>query len=238
MVTRARKRGASAGVKVPALAAGGVVHRGFALMSRVAGLASRLRRCRWASSSFIAGRGQCLVGHGRERVDDEQGGGGVWRELGPAGLAPVPASAGHAGGRRTTPPRQGRDARWRFPVHRRVEGFGACGSQQPRAAAVAGEVLPADWNLVQDRDSVVDVGQPVHSGKAGACPAGQGFEAVAGALRLGAEGAVGLAPGRDVRQLFGGDVGQQRDCRLLGPAQQCLAAGVAGARGEAVDREQ
>jgi hypothetical protein len=39
----------------------------------------------------VGGGVECLVGHGVERVEDEQRRGGVFGELGAAGLAPVPA---------------------------------------------------------------------------------------------------------------------------------------------------
>lgn len=49
-------------------------------------------------SNEVFGRGsQGFIGQWVEGVEDEQGDGGVGCELGTAGLAPVPTSAGHAG---------------------------------------------------------------------------------------------------------------------------------------------
>ena len=49
---------------------------------------------------------------------------------------------------------------------------------------------------------IIDVGEPVHAREtAGVDAPGQGFEAVAGFVRFGAEGFVGVAPGGDVGEV-------------------------------------
>jgi hypothetical protein len=48
-------------------------------------------------------------------------------------------------------------------LDRRVEGLLTAGADEPRRAAIAGEVLAAEWELVEHRDRVVDVGDPVDS---------------------------------------------------------------------------
>ena len=95
---------------------------------------------------------------------------GVLAQLGAAGLAPVPAPAGHPG---VVAPHHlagigmldHRDA-----VGCGVEGLVAGGADQPRRAGVAGQVLPAERDLVQHRDRVVAVGEPVDPGQPGRRP--------------------------------------------------------------------
>ena len=72
---------------------------------------------------------------------------------------------------------------------------------QPDRPGEAGEVLAAHRQHVADADRVVDVHQPVDARQsAGAGPLPQRVHRGRGALRLGAERAVGLPPGGDVRR--------------------------------------
>ena len=113
------------------------------------------------------------------------------------------------------------------------KGSVAGGADQPRRTGVAGQVLPAERELVQHRDRVVEVGEPVHPGQPGLRPAQQRLQAVAGALRLGAERPVGLPPRRHVRQLLHRLVAQRLAGRGLRRLQQRLAGLVARARAPA-----
>ena len=103
---------------------------------------------------LLGGGVEGLVGHGVERVEDEQGRGVSSLQLGAAGLAPVPAPAGHAG----------------VVAPHHLAGVGVLDDRDavaavskgsaPVARTVAanrrtGEVLPADRELVQHRDRVV-----------------------------------------------------------------------------------
>ena len=107
---------------------------------------------------------------------------------------------------------------------------------------IAAEVVEAlsahDARLDFTSTGVVDVGAPVDARQARVDPPQQGLQAVAGALRLCAEGAVRLAPGRDVRQLLDRPLGQRRPGTRLGLLQQPLAVLVARAGLEAVDGQQ
>src|SRR5690348_79236 len=64
---------------------------------------------------------------------------------------------------------------------------------------------PPTGDLVQHRDRVVDIGESVDPRETRTGPPGQGFHAVAGALRFGAERPIRLAPGRDMRELLDGE---------------------------------
>jgi drug/metabolite transporter (DMT)-like permease len=146
---------------------------------------------------------QGLVGHRVERVENEQRRGGVLAQLGAAGLAPVPAPAGHPGGIAPDHLAGLGVLGHREAVGRGVERLVASGAEQPRRAGVAGQVLSAQRDLVQHRDRVVVVGEPVHAGQPRFRPAQQRLQAVTGAFRLGSEGPVGLPPRRHVRELLG-----------------------------------
>ena len=74
-----------------------------------------------------------------------------------------------------------------------VEGFGAGGADQLWRTAIARQILPAHGQLMQHRDRVVEVGEPVDAGQPALGTTGQGLHTVAGALRLGPERPVGLA---------------------------------------------
>ena len=105
-------------------------------------------------------------------------------------------------------------------------------------AGVAGQVLPADRDLVQHRDRVVAVGEPVHPGQPGGRPAQQRLQAVTGALRLGPERPVGLPPRRHVRNLLGRAAAQRLAGGSLRRGRQRVAVLVARARDEPVDSQQ
>ena len=186
----------------------------------------------------VRGRAQRLVGQGLERVEDEQGRAGAVAELRTTGLAPVPPPAGD-------PRVVGPDDLTRLGVLDDLDAPGggverllAGGAQQPGRAAVAVEVLPAERDLVEHADGVVDVGQPVHPGEPGLGPTQQRLQAVAGALRLRAERPVRLPPRRHVRQLLDRSRRQRLARRGLRCQQQLLADRVARTRDDAVDRQQ
>ena len=126
----------------------------------------------------------------------------------------------------------------RDAVSHRVEQLVADGADQPRRAGVAGQVLPAERDLVQHRDRVVAVGEPVHPGQPGRRPAQQRLQAVAGALRLGPERPVRLPPRRHVRELVGRPVAERLTGGGLRRLQQRVAALVARARDDSVDGHQ
>ena len=93
---------------------------------------------------------------------------------------------------------------------------------------------------MEHRDRVVEVGEPVHPGSPAGCAPGQGLQAVAGALRLGPERAVGLAPGGDMRKIAPrGDSASAVGRGGLGchAAAASLAASLGGRR-DAVDGQQ
>src|SRR5262249_12027873 len=83
------------------------------------------------------------------------------------------------------------------------------GPDQPRRTDVAGEILAADRNLVQHRDRVVQVGEPVNPWQPGLRAAQQRLKAVAGALWLGSEPPVSLPPRRNMGELIGGPVAER-----------------------------
>ena len=83
-------------------------------------------------------------------------------------------------------------------------GSVAAGADQPRWSGVAGQVLSTEREQMEDRDRVVQIGQPVHPGQSARGPAQECLQAVAGALRLGAERPVRLPPRGHVRQVLDG----------------------------------
>lgn len=107
-----------------------------------------------------------------------------------------------------------------------VERFITRSAYESGSAGVPREVLTTQRDLVQHRDRVVDVGQPVHPRQSRCGSAHQCLQAVAGALRLGAERPVGLPPRRYVRQLLDRCAAQRGSGGRLGLAEQRLAVGV------------
>ena len=186
----------------------------------------------------VGGGVERLVGQRVEGVKDEQRGGGVVAQLGAAGLPPVPAPTGHAG--LVAPDHLAWVGMLDHvgTVGDRVEGFIAGGAHQPRRTDVAGQVLAADRELVQHGHGVVQVGEPVDPRQSGACAAQQRLQAVAGALRLGAERPVRLSPRRHMRQVLQPLVADPVTCCGLRRLEKPFARLVARTRQEAVDGKE
>src|SRR4051812_37115153 len=93
------------------------------------------------SEQILRGGGERVVGQRVERVENEQRRRRVLSQLGAAGLAPVPAPAGHA---RVVAPHHLAGVRVLDDgpaIGDGVEGFATGGAEEPRGADVAGEVL-------------------------------------------------------------------------------------------------
>ena len=176
----------------------------------------------------VVGRGgQHVVGQRVQCIEDEERRSGVVVERGAASLTPVPAPAGHP---RVVAPddltgRRVLDDRAAF--RHGVERFLTSCSDQPRRSAIAGEVLAAERDLVQHRDRVVEVGEPVNAWQPGLGSTQQCFETVAGALGLGAERPIGIAPGRDVGQVLYRPFTQRFPSCLVGRVDQRVARRIA-----------
>ncbi len=87
-------------------------------------------------------------------------------------------------------------------------------------------------------DRVVDVGEAIDAREPGLGATQQCFQTVAGALRLGSEGAVGIPPRGYTRQILNRCLSESRTRRRLRTLEERFARRIARARLEAVNGEK